>query len=99
MRTMEPVVLYTRMLPGGGMVTIESLHAEGASVRAMLRVERRGDPGRRRGHSPPVIMERAGSDREEVFGELYKVAADNVAIARHLIAWQSRHESGGAAGI
>jgi hypothetical protein len=86
----DPTVLYTRTLPGGGVVTIESLTGDSTPVRAILRVERRGDPRRRSGHEPPVVLEQSGDAEDKVFRSLYEVATDNAAIARCLIAWQAR---------
>ncbi len=88
----EPTVLYTRVLPGGGVVSIECDAADVSEFRAHLKVERRGDPGRRAGHTPPIVLERSGggADQELIIDELHKVAGDNAAIARHLIAWQAK---------
>jgi archaeosine-15-forming tRNA-guanine transglycosylase len=89
----SPQPLYTRDLPGGGRVTIEEL-STGASdtsrCRARVVVERRRDPQRREGHTPPVIMEAEASTRSRVYDELVVIASDNVAVARGLIQWQSR---------
>lgn len=77
--------LFHRDLPGGGYVAIELLNAAGTSGRRVrVVVERRGDRARRAGHTPPVVLEddwRA----ERGFGDLYRVACDNVAIARELL--------------
>lgn len=93
-------LLYSRELPGGGRVTIEA-HAAGASdadalhCRARVVVERRRDPQRREGHSPPVILETDAPTRAHAYDELVVVASDNVAVARGLIQWQSRKGKGG----
>jgi hypothetical protein len=84
-----PAVLYTRELPGGGFVSIETLPSDGTTFRACVSVERRTDPGRRAGHSPPVIAELSGDSRSGVFGELYRIASDNVAVASGIMRWQS----------
>lgn len=60
------------------------------SCRARISVERRTDPQRREGHSPPVIVEAEAPTRSVIFNELYEIACDNVAVARGLIQWQSR---------
>jgi len=86
-------LLYSRDLPGGGRVTIEALlaGAPGASrYRARVIVERRRDPQRREGHTPPVIMEAEVPTRARAYDELVVIASDNVAVARGLIQWQSR---------
>jgi hypothetical protein len=76
--------LFHRDLPGGGYVAIE-LNA-GTAAERMVRVvvERRGDRGRRVGHRPPVILEELWKP-ERGIGELYRIACDNVVIARGLL--------------
>jgi hypothetical protein len=75
--------LFHRDLPGGGYVAIE---VGGASTERMVRlvVERRAERGRRAGHQAPVIHEEPWKAERGV-GELYRVACDNVAIARGLL--------------
>lgn len=85
----DAAVLYTRELPGGGYVAIEALPADGAKYRARISVERRTDPARRVGHLPPVIAEAEGPSRTTVFNELYRIASDNVAVARGILRWQA----------
>jgi hypothetical protein len=85
----DAAVLYTRELPGGGYVAIEALPADGAKYRARISVERRTDPARRVGHLPPVIAEAEGPSRTSVFNELYRIASDNVAVARGILRWQA----------
>jgi hypothetical protein len=77
--------LFHRDLPGGGYVAIE-LSGTGAPVDRIVRVivERRGDRSRRTGHQPPVILEE-GWKPERGIGDLYRIACDNVAIARGLL--------------
>lgn len=84
-------VLYTRDLPGGGYVTIEALETSPSTYRARVLAERRADPTRRTGHTPPVIAEAEGSSPTTVFDELYPIAADNVAVARWIMRWQARN--------
>ncbi|HET7553819.1 MAG TPA: hypothetical protein VFK04_21175 [Gemmatimonadaceae bacterium] len=86
-------LLYSRDLPGGGRVTIEALSGEEADpsrCRARVVVERRRDPQRREGHTPPVIVEAEAPTRARAYDELVVIASDNVAVARGLIQWQSR---------
>jgi hypothetical protein len=85
----ENAVLYTRELPGGGFVAIESLSSDGGVHRARLSVERRNELDRRDGHERPVIAELEGASSEAVFDELYRIAVDNVAIARGIMRWQA----------
>ena len=89
-------VLFTRDLPGGGFVSIEALPAEDGVHRARVSVERRSDPGRRLGHRPPIIALLEGPSPSVLFDELYRIAVDNVAIARGIMRWQAeRRRDGG----
>jgi hypothetical protein len=72
------MVTYSRPLPGGGLVFIES-----APDGARLWVERRTDPHRRMGHTPPVLAWAPEADA------LVQIAADNVAVARAIQRWQA----------
>ena len=93
--------LYRRELPGAGYVAIdltlsyeesESAHAsEGGRIR--VSVERRAEEERRSGHHPPIVAEFTGDHRAPEVGELYRMAADNAALARALIEWQGRRQS------
>jgi hypothetical protein len=77
--------LFHRDLPGGGYVAIELTGPASVTERRVrVTVERRGDRNRRRGHRPPVILEEEWRP-ERGFGELYRIACDNVAIARGLL--------------
>jgi hypothetical protein len=92
--------LYRRELPGAGYVEIdvteplddsESLHAsEGGRIR--VSVERRAEETRRSGHHPPIVAEFTGDHRAPEVGELYRMAADNAALARALMEWQVRRQ-------
>ena len=84
------VLLYSRELPGGGLVTIEALPEGSRECLARVSVERRTDPKRREGHTPPVIAEAAAPTQAMVFKELFQIASDNVAVAQGLIRWQRR---------
>lgn len=77
--------LFHRDLPGGGYVAIEARpRPDGEGRRVRIVVERRSDRARRVGHTPPVILEEDWSP-DRGFGELYRIACDNVAIARALL--------------
>ena len=80
---------YTRNLPGGGVVAIE-VAAHGGVHRARLVIERRSDPRRREGHPPPIVVEATGENAADVFGQLYAIASNNVAIARAIMDWEQR---------
>lgn len=83
--------LYSRELPGGGYVVIESVPSDDGVFRAQLTVERRTDPVRRDGHVRPVIATAEGSTAADVYNDLVKIAADNVAVAQCILRWQARH--------
>ena len=76
--------LFHRDLPGGGYVAIELGLVSAADRHVRVVVERRGDRKRRGGHQPPVILEESWK-AERGLGELYRLACDNVAIARSLL--------------
>lgn len=92
--------LYRRELPGAGYVGIdqtrdESTHdgTDSGAPRIRVYVERRADEGRRVGHNPPIVAEFSGDQRSPEVGELYRMAADNAALARALIEWQRSQAS------
>jgi len=86
MSSSEPKILYQRELPGGGFVHVEEESIDNAETRrAHVTVERRTDPTRRDGHEPPVIASAEGGSTQSVFGELLRIAQDNVAIAKALL--------------
>ena len=64
----------------------------GQPFRARVRVERRAEADRRDGHQPPVIAEAQGDTSSTVFGELYRIASDNAAVARGLLRWKTARE-------
>jgi hypothetical protein len=79
-----PAPLYQRDLPGGGYVAID-VARERELARTRVLVERRAKHERRDGHRPVCIAEVEGDDRSPGFAELYRLAADNAAIARELM--------------
>lgn len=77
--------LFHRDLPGGGFVAIElGAGTPGAERRVRLVVERRSDRRRRDGHRAPVILDEPWNP-DRGLGELYRIACDNVSIARGLL--------------
>jgi hypothetical protein len=76
--------VYRRELPGGGYVAID-IKREPEFARTRVSVERRSRDDRRDGHRPVVIAEVDGDERSPGFAELYRIAADNAAIARALL--------------
>ncbi|MCC6769593.1 MAG: hypothetical protein IT360_00150 [Gemmatimonadaceae bacterium] len=86
MSSNDSKVVYQRELPGGGYVHVEEeALANTQTHRAHITVERRTDPTRRAGHEPPVIASAEGGSSQNVFGELLRIAQDNVAIAKALL--------------
>ena len=89
-------ILFTRELPGGGVVRVEAVSPdEGPAAGARVVVERRSDPRRRDSHSPPIIAEAssgADGDPDGFVDRLVRLATDNVAIARALQRWQRREK-------
>ena len=82
----ESKIVYQRELPGGGYVHVEEESLQDTEThRAHGTVERRTDPTRRDGHEPPVIARAEGRSPQSVFGELFRIAQDNVAIAKALL--------------
>lgn len=89
----SPALLYTRALPGGGFVVIQANRVPGMPAPtywAAVFVERRTDPSRRLGHAPPVVAEALGESHGQLLQALFPIAADNVAVAQHLLHWQAR---------
>ena len=80
----ESPSVYRRDLPGGGYVAIE-VRRERELARTCVSVERRAVVDRREGHKPVVIAEADGDERSASFTDLYRIAADNAAIARALL--------------
>ena len=86
-------VLYERPLPGGGYVQVgeekesaqENGGPEGVVHRVHLAVERRGDPARRSGHEPPVIVTAEGGSLTLLLRRLVGIASDNVEVAKQLL--------------
>lgn len=77
--------VYRRELPGGGYVAID-IERAASLTRTRVSVERRAILDRREGHKPIVIAEADGDERSPSFIDLYRIAADNAAIARALMA-------------
>jgi hypothetical protein len=76
--------IYRRELPGGGYVKIDVLR-ESELPRTCVFVERRAKHERRPGHRPVIIAQADGDERSSAFADLYRIAADNAAIARKML--------------
>lgn len=89
--------LYRRPMPGGGYVEVElevppadaASNGRGEPLRGRIVMERRADPGRRYGHSAPVVAELASDDHDELIADLFRLARDNAALARNLMRRES----------
>jgi hypothetical protein len=80
--------VYRRELPGGGYVAIHVRRqcADSPSPRTRVAVERRlAGASPRPARDPIVIAEADGDEHSPGFTELYRIAADNAAIARALL--------------
>jgi hypothetical protein len=94
--------LYRRPMPGGGYVEVEvdvtptdaASSAGGRSLRGRIVMERRADPGRRYGHSAPIVAELAGDDHDELIADLFRLARDNAALARTLMRMEGGRQRG-----
>lgn len=86
---LDPTTVYERSLPTGGYVRVDGYPLTSAHYRAVVRVERRGDPNRRFGHQPPVVAEADGASPEGVLDGLLAIAANNVALATAILRWQA----------
>jgi hypothetical protein len=80
----ESASVYRRDLPGGGYVAIK-VQRDRELTRTRVSVERRCSSERRTGREPVVIAEADGDERSVGFSDLYRLAADNAAIARALL--------------
>lgn len=85
----EDPSIYRRELPGGGFVAIV-VAREQEVTRTRVSVERRAVDARRRGHPPIVIAEADGDEKSPSFIDLFRIAADNAAIARALLRLERR---------
>lgn len=85
---------YHRPMPGGGYVDVEMDIVRDSEdtlgrVRGRVILERRAEHGRRVGHCAPIVAEMTGDDVDEVMADLFRLACDNVALARNMMRWQS----------
>ena len=85
--------VYSRELPGGGFVSIDVKRevSDREVPKTRVCVERRGRYDRRVGHVPIIIAEADGDETSPGFTDLYRIAADNAAIARALLELGTTH--------
>jgi hypothetical protein len=83
--------VFRRELPGGGYVVIgiERPTSDRAVPRTCVWVERREADGRPSTQDAPVIASVDGDERSAAFTEMYRLAADNAAVARGLMQWRA----------
>jgi hypothetical protein len=83
--------VFRRELPGGGYVVIgvEPPAGDRSVARTCVWVERRESSDRTSGHEAPVIATADGDERSAGFTEMYRLAADNAAVARGLMQWRA----------
>ena len=86
--------VFRRELPGGGYVVIgvERPGADRTVPRTCVWLERRADDERNAEYQyAPLIAEADGDETSAGFTELYRLAADNAAVARGLMEWRARN--------
>ena len=84
--------VFRRELPGGGYVIIgvERPTADRSVARTCVWVERR--PNDDRPGDAPLIASADGDESSAGFTEMYRLAADNAAVARGLMQWRAARE-------
>lgn len=84
--------VFRRELPGGGYVVIGVVRPTGDRqvARTCVWVERRPSDGRQA--DAPLIASVDGDERSAAFTEMYRLAADNAAVARGLMRWRAARE-------
>ena len=93
--------VFRRELPGGGYVVIgvERPTTDRSVARTCVWVERRDKDDRQTGLDAPIIASVDGDERSAAFTDMYRLAADNAAVARALMQWRaSRTQSTPRAG-
>jgi len=84
--------VFRRELPGGGYVVIgvERPAGERAVPRTCVWVERRQNDDRDAEYrDAPLIAAVEGDEQSAGFTEMYRLAADNAAVARGLMQWRA----------
>jgi hypothetical protein len=86
--------VFRRELPGGGYVVIgvERPSADRPVPRTCVWIERRADDNRNAEYQhAPLIAVADGDEQSAAFTEMYRLAADNAAVARGLMEWRARN--------
>ena len=87
--------VFRRELPGGGYVVIgvERPTADRAVARTCVWLERRADDDRNAEYKDaPLIATADGDETSSGFTEMYRLAADNAAVARGLMQWRASQQ-------
>jgi hypothetical protein len=85
-RTTTAESLYSRPMPGGGYVRVELVREPSAEhLRGRVIIERHTPTPATREEEPVVVEEVEGADQNVVVDQLFRIACDNVAIARRLL--------------
>jgi hypothetical protein len=91
--TRAPV--FRRELPGGGYVVIgvERPTTDRTLPRTCVWLERRADDDRNAEYKDaPLIAVADGDETSAGFTEMYRLAADNAAVARGLMQWRAKQQ-------
>jgi hypothetical protein len=87
--------VFRRELPGGGYVVIgvERPTTDRDFPRTCVWLERRGDDDRNTEYKDAPLIATAGGDETSAgFTEMYRLAADNAAVARGLMQWRAKQQ-------
>jgi hypothetical protein len=86
--------VFRRELPGGGYVVVgvERSSTDRTVPRTCVWLERRaGDDRNAEYKDAPMIAAADGDESSAGFTEMYRLAADNAAVARGLMEWRARN--------
>ncbi len=86
--------VFRRELPGGGYVVlgVERSTRDRSVVRTCVWLERRADDDRNAEYKDaPLIAVADGDETSAGFTEMYRLAADNAAVARGLMQWRAKN--------
>lgn len=89
--------VFRRELPGGGYVVVgvERSTRDRSVVRTCVWLERRSDDERNAEYKDaPLIAVADGDETSAGFTEMYRLAADNAAVARGLMMWRAKNGPG-----
>src|SRR6476661_5869787 len=90
----SPAPVFRRELPGGGYVVIgvERPTTDRDIPRTCVWLERRNDDDRNAEYKDaPLIAVAEGDESSAGFTEMYRLAADNAAVARGLMLWRAKN--------